>query len=142
MAEFANMVWEQLAISPILGPTYNPRNYAEHDLSFNNVISVNQREGGITFSPSNERMDFLEEYIRRVIMPIMYKIEYDKWYLDFKNHIAMRILGVFNLMKFSAEHRLLALGYLDLFYNAWDTKSPTEIVDLIRKHGNRQDKIS
>ena len=133
MAEFASLVWEQVAQSAILAPTYNPKAYTDHDLVYKNPPAVSMQNGHLEFVPPKDRLLFLSEYTTRVIMPIMKRIEYPTWYRDFKNYIAMRILGVFDINNFSLEHKSLALGYLELFYNVWMPQTPIELIKLITK---------
>jgi hypothetical protein len=133
MAEFASLVWEQVAQSAILAPTYNPKAYTDHDLVYKNPPAVSMQNGHLEFVIPKERLLFLTEYTTRVITPIIERIEYPDWFYDFKNYIAMRILGVFDINNFSLEHKLLALVYLELFYNVWTPQTPLELIELITK---------
>jgi hypothetical protein len=133
MAEFASLVWEQVAQSVVLAPTYNPKTYAEHDLVYKQTPTISIQDNHLKFAPSKDRIRFLNEYTKRIMVPIIKKINYPDWYEDFKHFIAMRIIGVFDINNFSTEHRLLALGYLGLFYNKWNPKTPLELIELIAK---------
>jgi len=136
MAEFANIIWEQVAQSAMLAPTYNPVMYTEHDMVYKNLPNITFQNGTITFVPPPDRLIFLSEYTRQVIMPVMDRIDYSDWYYDLKNHIAMRILGVFDVNNFSSEHKSLAFAYLGLFYNTWNPRTPSELIELIKKYSN------
>ncbi len=71
-------------------------------------------------------------YIKEVIDPSFYKIgNYPDWFTDFKNFLAMRIIGVYNISKMDKKDMLLTLGYLSIFYNAKDIKKPEDLLKLI-----------
>lgn len=133
MAEFASLVWEQVAQSAVLAPVYNKKAYVDHDLVYKNPPTISMQNDYLEFVPPKERVIFLTEYTSRVIMPIMERVSYPDWYHDFRNYIAMRIIGVFDINEFSPKHKSLALGYLELFYNVWVPQTPLELIKLIAK---------
>lgn len=119
MAEFATLFWYQLAQGSYLAPIYNKEAFKDHQRIYATMDKVSLVQNHLTHIPSDLRIQFLKEYMTQVIQPCLAKIPDDyNWYEEFKNHLAMKILGVFNISKMEKKDMLLSLGYLHLFYTA------------------------
>lgn len=132
MAEFATLFWYNLAQGNYFSLIYNPKTFKMHEDIRKKIDRVEIRSGKIDHKPSLVRKEFIETYTNQVVMPCLAKIpNYEGWYQDFKNFLAMRILGVFNVSAMKEKDKLLSLAYLEYFYNQVDPKTPRELVSLI-----------
>lgn len=119
MAEFATLFWYQLAQGSYLAPIYNKEAFKDHQRIYARMDEVSLVQNRLTHVPNNLRIQFLREYVTQVIQPCLANMPDDfNWYEEFKNHFAMKILGVFNISKMEKKDMLLSLGYLHLFYTA------------------------
>lgn len=130
MAEFATFYWYQLAQGNYLSLKYNKKAFKNHKDIYKKLDYVIMKGRKVEHYPSKLRIDFIEEYINIVIEPCFKKFsmkEKKEWYNHFKNYLAMKIIGVFNVSKMSKKDMLLSLGYLQMFYN----KNITNPKDLL-----------
>lgn len=133
MAEFATLFWYQLAQGSYLSLKYNKQAFKEHQRIYKRMNRVDIIGANIKHIPSKLRIQFLEEYIEQVIEPCFDKIpNFSGWYEEFKNYIAMKIIGVFNVSEMGKKDMLLSLGYLNLFYEATDITEPRDLLELIK----------
>lgn len=133
MAEFATFYWYQLAQGNYLSLKYNKKAFKNHEHIYKKLDYVIMRGRKIEHFPSKLRKDFIEAYINIVIEPCFKKFsekEKEEWYDQFKNYLAMKIIGVFNLSNMSKKDKLLSLGYLYLFYNKKMT-NPRDLLLII-----------
>ncbi len=132
MAEFATFFWCQLFHGNYSALKYNPKSFTDHRAIYKRIDKVVMKKDKIIHMPMKLKKEFLEMYIKEVIDPSFYKIgNYPDWFTDFKNFLAMRIIGVYNISKMDKKDMLLTLGYLSIFYNAKDIKKPEDLLKLI-----------
>lgn len=133
MAEFATLFWYQLAQGSYLSLKYNDQAFKEHRHIYKRMNRVDMIGTSIKHIPSKLRVQFLEEYIEQVIEPCFDKIsDFSGWYEEFKNYIAMKIIGVFNVSEMDKKDMLLSLGYLYLFYETTNITEPRDLLKLIK----------
>jgi len=119
MAEFATLFWYQLAQGSYLALIYNKEAFKDHQSIYTRVDEVSLVQNHLAHIPNNLRIQFVKAYVTQVIQPCFANIPADyNWYEEFKNHLAVKILGVFNVAKMGKKDMLLSLGYLHLFYTA------------------------
>ncbi len=126
MAEFATLFWYQLAQGSYLSLKYNREAFVEHRDIYKSMDFVELDGGKLKHVPSHLRLAFIKEYINHVIKPCFERIPFadrSSWYEEFKNYLAMKIIGVFDVSKMSKKDQLLSIGYLHLFYN-------TKVIDF------------
>lgn len=134
MAEFATFFWYQLAQGSYLSLKYNKKAFIDHKEIYKKMDHVSVRGNKIKHIPSEMRLAFIEEYVKCIINPCFKKIppgDIDDWYEQFKNYLAMKIIGVFNVSKMSRKDQLLSMGYLQFFYNK-NITHPDELLALIK----------
>ncbi|TSC73233.1 MAG: hypothetical protein G01um101470_214 [Parcubacteria group bacterium Gr01-1014_70] len=117
MAEFATFFWQNLLQGNYLSPIYYPRVFREHDKVFKQIDKISYENGDITHELSTKRVNFICDYIDLVLKPVLIGVHYPDWYNDFKNFLAVRILGVTDLNIMTEKDRNISLAYLSLFYN-------------------------
>lgn len=133
MAEFATFFWYQLAQGSYLSLKYNSKAFVGHEDIYKKMDHVELKGKKLIHTASNLRIIFIQEYIKHVIKPCFEKISAEEtvdWYEQFKNYLAMKILGVFNVSKMCKKDQLLSIGYLHLFYNS-RVASPEHLMRLI-----------
>ncbi len=129
MAEFATFFWSNLALDDYFALIYNPNSYINHEKSFEQLNKVQCQKNTLNHKINSIRKKILILYLKKVINPCLETIERKEncyeWYKEFKNFIAMRIIGVFNLKEMSRKDQLLSLAYLQLFFenNITETKN-------------------
>ncbi len=117
MAEFSTFFWQNLLQGNYLSPMYYPRVFRGHDKVFKQIDRIFYENKDVTHEISVKRMNFICDYIDFVLKPILNDISYQDWYNDFKNFLAVRILGVTDLNIMIEKDRNTSLAYLSLFYN-------------------------
>jgi hypothetical protein len=134
MAEFAILFWYCVAQGNYFSVVYNKKEYTNHPAIIKMIDKVTFDKGRLSHYPSNKRIKFLINYIKKVIAPLVKEMpkNYD-WYEDFKNYLAMRIISVFDISKMEEKDRLLSLAYLDIFYNKSEIKKTSQLIELIKK---------
>lgn len=135
-AEFATFFWYQLAQGGHLSLVYNPKAFEDHAAILGNKDLLICDNGTIAHKPIPLRKAFAAAYIEQVLSPIWNEIGTEGWYLEFKNYMAMRILGVFDVSKMTPSDTLLCLGYLEIFYG---TLTPSHPRDLLRLFSSYDD---
>lgn len=117
MAEFAIFFWQNLIQGGYLSPRYYPEVFREHNEILHRLDMISSVGRTITHEISEARVHFISNYIDVILQPILSNINYSDWYYDFKNFLALRILGVTNLNKMTEQDKNISLAYLSLFYN-------------------------
>lgn len=133
MAEFATFFWYQLAQGSYLSLKYNRDAFVDHKDIYKSMDFVKLNGGKLKHTPSPLRLAFIKEYINHIIKPCFEQIPFEdreNWYEEFKNYLAMKIIGVFDISKMSKKDRLLSIGYLHLFYDA-KVVSFDDLVNLV-----------
>lgn len=132
MAEFATLFWYQLAQGDYFSLKYNASAFKRHKRIYKRMNKVLFSRGNLKHNPEKLRILFLREYVKQVIKPCLAKTPaYTRWFDEFKNYLAMKIIGVFDVSKMSEKDLLLSLGYLDLFYHATDINDVEDLFKLI-----------
>lgn len=128
MAEFATFYWYQMAMSNYFALRYNSKAYLKHKEIYKKIDKLLFNNNDIFHYANSSRKNFTKEYIIRVINPVMERIgNFENWYGEFKNYLAMRILCVFNVKQMPRKDMLLSLGYLQLFYDQ-SLNKPEELI--------------
>ena len=87
---------------------------------------------------SSMRLDAIIYYMEKVILPVISKVNYENWYDDFKNYLAMKALAVFDLNKMKKKDIYLTMKYLELFYLN-DFKTFKEFINYMKEWRNIND---
>lgn len=117
MAEFATFFWYNLIQCEYLSPKYNSKAFENHNNIYKNMIKnkfVNNKTLDINIS--SMRLDAIIYYMEKVILPVLSKVNYENWYDDFKNYLAMKALAVFDFKEMRKKDICLTIKYLELFY--------------------------
>lgn len=131
MAEFATQFWYNLVQGSYLAPKYNAKAFTEHQAIYRRLDQVAARGEVITHHLSAERRGMINLYIDMIVAPIVSELtDYQKWYIEFKNYLAMKMLAVFDLSAMAEVDRNLTLGYLMKFYRAVVT-DPRQLKEMI-----------
>ncbi len=141
MAEFATFFWYNLMQCEYLSPKYNFKAFREHKIIYKKMKKYNfveKKTLKIHIRPI--RLDAIIYYMEKVISPVISKIEYEDWYLDFKNYLAMKALAVFNFKDMKKFDIILTLKYLSLFYSL-DFKNFKDFIIFIKDWRNVNDKL-
>jgi len=128
-AEFATLFWYQIFQSKHLNPKYDP--YFTKKIKKRLELKLNGRIKN-KYQISNSRISFLSRYIDIVLNPCLKTRRGYDWYPEFKNFLALRILGVFNVSQMSKKDVMLSLGYLKLFYSIDSLEDPHDLLALLR----------
>ncbi len=134
MAEYATLFWYNLCQGNYLSLKYNKESFTGHEKIFKRKDRVIVKKNEIHHYIADIRMEFLKKYTEDVIDPCFDKIlQYPEWYDDFKNHMAMKILAVFNVAKMEYKDTLLSLAYLEYFYNYINPSNPGDLISQTLK---------
>lgn len=129
MAEFASFYWYYLLQGNYLCPKYHGDSFKGHEKSLKPLGKVFYKSGSLKHTPSPLRSQVINHYIVEVILPTFKIIpNYENWYEDFKNHLAMRMLAIWRLHNFETHDQLLVLAYFEYFY---DHFKPKNLKDLM-----------
>ena len=131
MCEFAVFTCYNLIQAEYLSLKYNKKAFKEHKKIYKCINKVYVSKDRVKHIPRNIRIDAVLNYIDIVIAPIIKKINYDNWYDDFKNYLAMKILAVYDFNKMSKKDIILSITFLSIFYNEKIT-SLSELKILIK----------
>lgn len=133
MAEFATFIWYNIAQAEYLSLKYNKKSFEKHNLIYKKINKIIvDNNNNLNFKIRAIRKDAIKLYTNEVIKNIIDEAKFKDWYYEFKNYIALKILGVFNLRNMSKEDMLLSLAYLSLFYNS-DFKNIDQFSNFIYK---------
>lgn len=136
MAEFATLFWYSIAQGQYLSLKYNKSSFHGHERMFSLQSELVVNNGDMSFYVADSRKYFLIGYINKIVQPLYEKAlkedNWVSWYDEFKNYLAMKIIGVFDVSKMEQSDMLLSLGFLQFFYDL-KVKEPNDLIMIIEK---------
>ena len=136
MAEFATLFWYNIAQGEYLSLKYNKESFHKHERMFLFQSKLEIKNCDTKFHITDSRKYFLINYIEKIVQPLYEKAlsedGWECWYDEFKNYLAMKIIGVFDVSKMEHSDMLLSLGFLQFFHDL-RVKEPNDLIKIIEK---------
>lgn len=132
MCEFAVLSWYTLIQGEYYSLKYNEKALKNHKKILERMNKVTVKDNAITQSIRDIRYEAVEYYAKNIIEPILNKLDYKNWYIDYKNYFAMKLLAVFIFNNISEVDVALIIGYFNLLYKN-DVKTIDELLELLKQ---------
>lgn len=117
MAEFSMFVWQNLMIGDCLAPKYNNKYFNQHPRIFQCLYEPKIENNNLYYAIRPIRLNAIFLYIDMIIEPVLQIINYNNWYEDFKNFLALKMITIFNIKELSEPDRLTILVLLEVIYS-------------------------
>lgn len=131
IAEFAVFTCYNLIQGEYLSLKYNKTAFKNHKKIYKKLNKCKINSNTIIHRPRNIRIDAIEFYAKKIVEPLLTRINYLNWYDDFKYYFVMKLLAVFQFNKMSRKDILLSLSYSQLFFEA-DINSVDDLISFIK----------
>lgn len=116
MCEMAVFMCYNLIQGEYLAIKYNSGAFADHKNIYKKQNKIYYNSNNIQHIPRRIRFDAVIKYLDIIINPIINSINYNNWYVDFKNYFVMKLLAVIDFSIMSNKDIDLSLAYVNLFY--------------------------
>lgn len=131
IAEFAVFTCYNLIQGEYLSLKYNKTAFRNHKKIYKKLNKCKINSNTIVHKPRNIRIDAIEFYAKKIVEPLLIRVNYLNWYDDFKYYFIMKLLAVFKFNKMSRKDILLSLSYAQLFFEA-DINSVNDFIGFIK----------
>lgn len=132
MCEFAVLSWYTLIQGEYFSLKYNTKALKNHKKILERMNEITVKGNVITQKIRNIRFEAVEYYAKNIIEPILNKLDYKDWYIDFKNYFMMKLLAVFMFNNMEEMDVALILGYVNLLYKS-DVNTIDELLKLLKQ---------